>query len=447
MYNISFKDIDQFHTKFNTPGNNIIKNAITSTSLEKILINHDKINQTNEIFSKEIQTEVSPSNQKSSGRCWLFALLNVIRLPMIKKYNLDKHFELSQTYLFFWDKLEKSNFFLHNIIKTRKLDIDHQYVRHLLTEPTNDGGQWNMLKNLVNKYGVIPKNYMKETYQSSNSYKLNDILNNKLRLFAYQIRNLSDSNFKQSINQKLKKMMTYIYKLLVIFLGKPPKYVSWEYYRKSKTDKKTYKKLPKLTPKQFYQKYVPFNVNDKICLINTPHKLRPFNQLYNIKFFGNVVGGENTNYINLPISHLKKYTQASIKNNEAVWFGCDVDKFCSTNLGILDIDAFDYDNVIGNVPDIQKGDKLLYHDSFVTHAMTFKGYNLNGNSVDKWLVENSWGKKTGNNGNFIMTNKWFDNYVYEVVIDKKYVDPKLLSILTQKPIELEPWDPIGNLLI
>lgn len=437
---IKSSNLNKFSKKFNSnQKNKLAKNAVTNTPLDKVLLDRNQYQNLNEIFSKKIQINTSPTDQKNSGRCWLFAFLNVIRLNMIKRYKLSENFQLSQTYLYFYDKLEKSNFFLNNIIKTKNLDINDEYIRILLQEPVSDGGQWNMLVNLINKYGIIPKDNMKETYQSEHSGNMNKFLNSKLREFALKIRNHKNNKF----TNLLKDMLSEIYKILVIFLGEPPKHIKWQYY---KNKKKTHKKTNMLTPLQFYKKYTHFNANKYVCLINVPLKTKPYYNLYNIKYFGNVLEGNNTNYVNIPIKIMKQLVEKSINNNEAVWFGCDVGQYYSRELGILDTEAFNFNTIFDTDINLNKGDKLLLRDSAVTHAMVIKGFNKDKKNIDRWLVENSWGKNTGTEGNFIMSDTWFDNYVYEIVINKKYLDKKILDVLDKEPILLEPWDPIGNLL-
>ena len=451
MDKITQKDLVSFSKKFNQDSKNILaKNAVTSTKLNNVLINRDVVQERRKVFSKEIDVKVDATNQKSSGRCWLFAFLNVLRLKMIKKYKLDEDFEFSQSYLFFWDKLEKSNFFLNSIMQSRTENLDSRLLSYLLKEPTSDGGQWNMLVNLVNKYGVIPKCCMHETYQSSHSNDLNNVLNNKLRDFAEKIRSSRKGKF--DINKALQE----IYNILVIFLGEPPKKITWEYYSeksntKSKQSKqskqsKKYNIVSDISPLDFYKKHVPFNVDKMICLVNAPITSRPYYHLFNLKYFGNVIDGAKTNYVNIPIKEMKDIVKKSITGDDAVWFGGDVDKYFDNTMGILDVNAFDYKKVFGFDIDLTKGQRLEYCMSTITHAMVLKGYDLKNRKVSQWLVENSWGDENELQGDLIMSDGWFDEYVWEVVVDKKYVPKKVKDVLKKKAIELEPWDYFGELL-
>ncbi len=442
MQNITNKDIQDFSVNFNKDSKNILsKNAISNNNINNILINRSIIQKRNNIFKKTIDIKVKNTNQKSSGRCWIFAYLNLIRIKMIDKYRLPEDFEMSQNYLFFWDKLEKSNYFLKNILETRNKDLDSRLVSHFLSEPISDGGQWSMLVNLTNKYGLIPKKCMNESYGSSHTDDLNFIINNKLRDYAYEIRNT-----KKKIN--LKDYLKNIYKILVIFLGEPPNKINWEYYSETKKGKKKYNLINDITPQNFYKKYIPLNADNMICLVNVPIKSRPFYNKFVLKMFGNVVGGLDTNYINIPINDMISIAKKSIDNNEPMWFGSDVDKFYDDETGLLDIDNFDYKNIFGfNIlKGVDKGNRLHYGMSAITHAMLIKGYDIVNNKITKWLIENSWGDENELDGNLIMSNSWFKEFVYEIVVDKKFIPKNILKVLDKKPILLEPWDPLGVLL-
>ncbi len=463
---ITYTNIDNFSKKFSSQSRNILaKNAVTHVKLSKLLVDFEKENKLPEVFSHKIEIESkSISDQKRSGRCWIFALLNSIRIPMIKKYKLDSSFEFSQSYLFFYDKLEKSNFFLHNILQTKNLPYDNEYVRFLLKEPVSDGGQWCMLVDLVEKYGIIPQSCMKDSYHSKNSSELEDLLNDLLRQYALKIREL-----KKVDKKVITSMMEEIYKILVIFLGEPPKKIDWEYYtdksktntksktqknkksskgiqKKRKNKKSKYRSILNITPTDFYKQYVPYDIKSKICLINIPCKDRPFYKLYNLEMYGNMVNGRKTNYINVPLQTLKEATKKSIKKNDAVWFGNDVGKYMNTSIGILDNKTIDYSLLNIDIHTLSKGQKYQYLQSGISHAMLIKGFNQKKGEVDRWLVENSWGEDgTGTNGNFVMSDSWFDEYVFEIVVDKKHLDQKVLNVLKTKPIVLKPWDPLGNL--
>ena len=485
---LSLGDIKLFEKNFKKhPEFKVSANALTGNNFKNIVINNKFVNNFSEVFKKVIEIDVKTSNQNSSGRCWMFAYLNIIRLNMIKRYRLPPTFELSQTFLFFYDKLEKSNYFLHTILKNINKKPDDRVILHLLKEPISDGGTTNMMHNLVKKYGLIPKNNMKETYQSKSTSTMNTLINQRLRHAVQEMY-----KYKTRRNNKfIKGVLADIYTMLVIFLGEPPKKFNWEFYsKKNDTDKKSKKKggfdsrvmtlvnkekltgkgksnsgvftenkfnryniVKNLTPLDFFKKYTGFNPDDMVTLIYYPGK--PFYKLYNVEYSNNMVKGAKNNYINVPNDLMKILAKISIDEDSAVWFGSDVGKYMSKNLGLLDRKAFNYKETIGFDYDMSTEDMLKYRVSTVSHAMILKGYTLNKMEVkgknikmdiDKWLVENSWGDMTGKHGNFTMSDEWFSEFVYEIMIDKKYLSDKILKILKTKSTLLPIWDPFGNLL-
>jgi bleomycin hydrolase len=445
MYKITNKQIKIFSKNINSDENFLIKkNAISNNSLKDIVKDTDELQKINKVFSKEIDIKVKNTNQRNSGRCWIFAFLNLLRLDMIKKYDLEDNFEFSQNYLFFWDKLEKSNFFLNNILKTKNHKLDSRLVQYLLSEPVSDGGQWNMIVNLVNKYGIIPKKNMNETFSSSNTEDINYILNNKLRNFAYEIRT------KKITHKHIETYLQEVYELLVMFLGEPPKKFSWEYYS-IKKEKKKYNILKDITPIIYYKKYIPFEVNDMVCLVNAPCKSKPFYNIFDLKYFGNVLGGKKSNFINIPIDEMINIAKKSLDNNQAIWFGSDVNEYLDEKKGLLNNKYLKYDHIFPNMDKLNKGERLEYCVSRITHAMLIKGYNKNNvnkkDKINQWLVENSWGDENEIEGDLIMSNDWFKEYVLEIVVHKKNISKKILENMNKKPILLEPWDPLGLLLI
>ena len=434
MNSINSEIINEFSKKFNENNTNLLaKNSISSNPLKNVLMNQDILQKRRKIFSKKIEIESKIADQESSGRCWLFAFLNVIRLKMIKKYKLPAEFEFSQNYLFFWDKFEKANFFLHNMIQLKKEPIDSRIISYLLYSPISDGGQYNMIISLVNKYGIIPKVCMAETYHSSNSSELDEVISNKLRDYAEKIRNSSNFDIKHALEE--------VYRLLVIFLGEPPKDIVWEFYNNKK-----YKKIA-TTPLQFYKKYVPFCVDDMITLINAPVKNRPFYNIYDIKYFGNVVNDKKTNYINCPIEDIIKVTKKSINGGDALFFGSDVNMNFNTKIGFMNNDLYNFDKFFQFNIDMDKGKRLEYGISKINHAMIIRGYNEENKKINRWLVENSWGNSGEFEGDIVMNHNWFIENVFEIVVHKKYIPKNILAILKKKPILLEPWDCFGELMM
>ena len=443
MKNLTFEDIANFEKKFNSSKKNIVvKNAVNHNSVNSVALDRKKTKKIQYIFSDKIFSTLDVTNQKSSGRCWIFAYLNYLRLLMVKKYNVDK-FEFSATYLFFWDKLEKSHYFLQDILKTKEKPLDGRLVSHILYASTNDGGQWNLLVNLVKKYGVVPKSAMRESYHSTSSKALNKVLNTYLRKAACKIR-------EEGKGQKyIRKVMYKVYKILVIFLGEPPKKFTWKYTVKNpkNRDKPIYKVVRNVTPLDYYNNHVTFNMDDMLVLINAPCENKPFYERYNLRHYGNVVGGQKTNYINVPMDVLLSCSETSIKKKQAVWFGADVSKYLYRNQGVLDQNLFNYKSLFDFDIEMEKGSKIQYHTSMLNHAMLIKGFDKPHNEITQWLIENSWGKNSGLKGDYMMSNDWFKEYVYEIVVHKDCVPQKVLDVLEKKPISLPPWDPFGNLLL
>ncbi|KAL1502793.1 hypothetical protein ABEB36_007888 [Hypothenemus hampei] len=407
------------------------------------------VENTLHVFNTKIESEGKPlTNQKSSGRCWLFAALNVIRLPVIKKFNLED-FEFSQGYLFYWDKIERCNFFLNNIVETTKRGepVDGRLVSFLLYDPTCDGGQWDMIVNLINKHGLMPKKNFPESYSCEASARMNQVLKSKLREYAKAIRDLIQKGGSDGDVQSLiQEQMNNIYRIVGICLGIPNETFTWNYYDKNKE----FHSIGPITPKDFYEQHVKplFNVDDKVCLVTDPRLTNSYGKAYTVDCLGNMVGGRRCIYNNQPVELLLELTSKSIKEGEAVWFGCEVSKRIAAKLGIQDLAVHDFPLLFG--VDIQitmtKGDRLLYGESAMTHAMVFTAVHLDEKGeVEKLRVENSWGEERGEKGYLLMTADWFKEFTFEVVVDKKYVSEEVLNVFQQEPIVLPAWDPMGTL--
>ena len=442
---ISKNNISNFTKEFNScSSNKISRNALTRTQINNIAMDWDAFRLTNHIYSDVISTEMTKvTNQKSSGRCWGFAGLNLMRISLAEKYNL-KDFEFSQNYFMFFDKLEKSNYFLENIIKTLDESYDSRLMMHLLHSPVQDGGQWDMFVNLIEKYGVVPQSAMPESFQSSQSGMMNRFLTRKLREFASTLRKMNKKGIDiKALRKEKEKMMSEIYTMLCICLGNPPEKFDWQ----TRDKKNKFVRLTDLNPIDFYNKHSGVKLKDKICLIHAPMSNKKMNELYTVSFLGNVVGGQIIKYANVEIDEIKKAAIKSIKNNESVWFGCDVGKMFHRDLGLMDMDLYDYEALLGTKFSMNKATRLEYGDSMMTHAMLFTGVDIANGKSTKWRVENSWGPKGGNKGYYLMTDKWFDEYNYEIVVDKKYLPKQILDLFNRKPVELAPWDPMGALAI
>ena len=436
-------DIKSFKTNFSkNDKSRVARNALTISNLNDIATNWDAYSKVNYNFSNVVKGELSKvTNQKSSGRCWGFAGLNLMRISVCEKYKL-KNFEFSQNYFMFFDKLEKSNYFLENILSTLDESYESRLISWLLSEPVNDGGQWDMFTNLIEKYGAVPQSVMPESFQSSNSRFMNVLLTRKLREYASVLRSEYQAGKKVAdLRNSKTEMMSTIYSMLCMFLGTPPEKFDWSFTDK----KKKFKRFNDVTPQTFVKKHVGMNLKDKVCLIHCPMSNKKMNELYTVKYLGNVVGGDIIKYANVEIEELKNAAIKSIKKNEAVWFGCDVGKWLNYGKGVMDLDIFDYENLLDISFNMDKATRLEYGESVMTHAMLFTGVDLIKDKPQKWRVENSWGDKGGDKGYYLMTDKWFDQYNYEVVVDKKYLPKKILSLFNQKPKELQPWDPMGSL--
>ena len=409
-----------------------VKNALASNSIATLAINADNLAMCDTHFSHRVKTK-GITDQKSSGRCWLFTGLNVLRAKMIEKYDLPA-MEFSQNYNSFYDLLEKSNLFLQAIIDTRELPLDDRKVDWLLKNPIGDGGQFTGVSNLIMKYGVVPKEAMPETYQSNSTSQMGMILKLKLREWALELRGLKET---KAMKRK-EEMLSEVYRILVECLGVPPTEFEWARYDKqgNLVSKKSY------TPKSFYEEYIGEDLeHNYIMVMNDPS--REYGKVYEIEYDRHVYDGENWLYVNLPIERVKELAIASIKDNTAMYFSCDVGKFLDRKKGTLDVANFDYASLFGTEFGMDKRERIQTYASGSSHAMTLIAVDLDeeGNPK-KWMVENSWGPTSGWQGNLIMTDEWFEEYMFRVVVDKKYIPEETLKLLDQKPTMLPSWDPM-----
>jgi len=440
---ILLKTITEFRKSTDAnPQVRLARNAAVRGDVMDLAMDWEAFRRIDHTFSDIVTGQMKVTNQKSSGRCWGFAGLNLFRIYLGRKYNLKK-FEFSQNYFIFCDKLEKSNYFLENIIKTADEPLDGRLVMHLLTDPIQDGGQWHMFVNLIEKYGVLPQTEMPESFQSSQSMRMNRMITRKLRGFAKDLRAAYEKGADTKKLRVMKEdMLRTIYQMLTICLGSPPEKFEWQIRDK---DKK-FHRFEKLNPKQFYKEHVGLDLNDYVCLINCPMSDKSYNEIYTVDYLGNVVEGSIIRYLNLPSKRLKEVAAASIKDDHPVWFGCDVGKHFHRNLGVMDMDIFDFELFYSTDFPMTKTDRLEFGDSQMTHAMLFTGVDLDGRGHPrKWQVENSWGEKRSDKGYDIMTDSWFDEYNYEVVVYKDYITKDEFSVYQKDPVVLPPWDPMGAL--
>ncbi len=436
--------IKKFDEKFSGDAASVaVAGAIAKSGINDASLNNNVARRHNHMFS--VTTKRGKiTNQKSSGRCWMFAALNTARVDTMKKYDM-KTLEFSQNYTLFWDKMERSNYTLDAIIETADEPLDSRIVKHILFDPLCDGGQWDMFKAILDKYGVVPKDHMPETFHSSNTRILDTYLTSMLRYFAYVLRTEVEKTGSKESAKALKEDMLYkIYNILVKALGNPPQKVNFEYQDK---DEK-YHRLPEMTPQEFFKETVGWNLKERVSVINAPTKDKPYGKTYTVKFLGNVVEADPVKYLNVPIDVLKEATLSALKDGEPVWFGCDVGKLSEGNLGIMDLDTFNYAETLGYYPEWDKETQLDYYESQLTHAMVFTGVNIDPNGkVVNWEVENSWGDKVGKKGMYSMSDEWFDRFMYQVMVDRKYLPEEWREKLELEPIELAPWDPMGSLAL
>ena len=439
---ITLPNVNKYLKKFTSdPQARISMNAATRTDGRRVAMNWESFREIDHTFSNKVTGEMKATSQKRSGRCWGFAGLNLLRIYLGRKYKI-KDFEFSQNYFMFYDKLEKANYFLENIIETSDKPTDSRLIMHLLDSPIQDGGQWDMFVNLLMKYGTVPKKVMAESYHSSNSSQMNKLITRKLREFAKDLRSaMSSSKTKAQVSKMKDGMLSEIYQMLCISLGTPPEKFDWSI--RDKKDK--FHRFTDLTPQTFFKKHVDIDLNDFVCLINDPRPFTDYNKTYTVDYLGNVYGGNIIRYLNLENDDLKKYTIKSIKADDPVWFGCDVGKFFTRQFGVMDTSLFEFDKFYGTSFGMSKSERLEYGDSVMTHAMLFTGVDLKNNKPIKWRVENSWGPDHGEKGFDIMTDPWFDQFMYEVVIHKKHLTKKMMDLYKAEPISLPPWDPMGSL--
>lgn len=440
---INSKILSKFQEQFASDARNLQSmNAVAGTPVNKVALNRRKASKVSHAFSVHLP-ENKATAQMSSGRCWLFAALNVLRPRAIKAMNLGDDFEFSQNYVLFWDKFEKANYFLEAILSTLDEPVGSRLLDHLLLAPVQDGGQWHMFVNLVRKYGVVPKSVMPETESSSSTGQMSFQITGKLREYACRLRDRAAAGDPESdLRAEKERFLAEVYRILCIHLGEPPSEFLWQWRDK---DKK-FTRAGQLTPQEFFEKYVGLDLSEFVCLIHDPRPMHEFNRTYTVKYLGNVVEGEPIVYLNVDADLMKRAAIGQLQDQEPVWFGCDVGKYLDRDLGVMDPELFNFDLVYGTEHRLNKAERLMYGHSAMTHAMVFTGVDLDESGAPlKWRVENSWSEKPGDKGFFQMSDRWFDEFNYEVVVRKEFVPEETLRALEEPPVELDPWDPMGSL--
>lgn len=442
MTRLSIDKINEYEKEFLEDKRNIVAmNAATYNGVQKVARDVNALKNEPFAFNVDIKNgEVT--NQKQSGRCWMFASMNVLRNIVIKKFNLE-NFELSQSYTLFWDKLERCNYYMEAVIEKANEPLEDRVMDYLMSDLLSDGGQWDMFVNIVKKYGLVPKYAYPESQTSSATVQLNKYLCKILRKYTTELRDAVQNEGVKKARELKEEVLKDVYNVLTSTLGQMPE----------KFDVVLHDKDGKLIEDKgmdahsFFDKYIGADIDDYVSLINSPTEDKPFNKTYTIKYLGNIVEGRIVKHLNLPIEELKKAAVKQLKDGYPVWFGCDVGRssIVEDERAILDTKAVDYETLFNVDLKLSKEDALDYGYSMMTHAMTFTGVQMDGNEALRFKVENSWGEKFGYKGHFVMTSDWFDQYVYQVVVNKKYLTEKSRKDYEKEPKELSPWDPMGSL--
>ncbi len=427
--------LNQIQNSFeNNAADKAIRNAIAGTDIRKLALSQDNLKSIDTHFAIHLKNK-GITNQESSGRCWLFTGLNVMRAKAVAKYNLP-NLEFSQVYCFFWDQLEKSNLFLQNIIDNADKPIDDQMVSWLFENPLSDGGTFTGVADLVAKYGLVPTDVMPETYSSNNTSHFAEILKLKLREYGLELRELAAK--KADTQARKTEMLSTVYRILALNFGVPQ--TEFDFIRKNEKGENV--ETEHHTPISFMQKYGDTElISNYIMLMNDP--TRDYYKVYEINMDRHVYEGKNWIYVNLPIDEIKEMAVASLKDSNMMYFSCDVAKFLNSKRGLLDLNNYDYESLFGTTFAMDKRQRIATHASGSSHAMTLCGVDFDSNGkTTKWLVENSWGASSGWNGYLIMTDEWFNEYMFRLVINEKYASPKVKKALKTQPIALPAWDPM-----
>ena len=420
------------------PAYRAAQNAVTRVAIDDVALNREIVNSTDHTFS-HLLDDWKVTNQKRSGRCWLFAGLNLLRVGAMKKMNL-KEFEFSQNYAMFWDKMERANYFLEAIIETADRDADDRTIAFLLDSVAGDGGQWNMFVAVLDKYGLVPKAVMPETESSSNTGRMNSVLRSLLRQGAKAVREAAAGGLDEARAEKA-GVLRVVYRTLSIHLGTPPETFDWQW-----TDKdREFHRDGTITPQEFAQRYVELPFDDYVCVVHDPRPTSPVGRTFTVEYLGNVLGAPPVTYLNVDIALMKELASKAIQEGEPVWFGCDVGKNMSNEYGIWDADLYDLPSVYDTAFTLDKAARLAYHETLMTHAMLFTGVDVVDGRARRWRVENSWGSERGNEGFYTMNDSWFDEYVFEIAARKDRLPQELQAALDAEPIVLPAWDPMGAL--
>ena len=432
--------IEEFRKSFDSdPSATVAQNAVSNADLSTLALRRDLVQDMDFSFSTKLD-DWNATNQRRSGRCWLFATLNLFRVGAMKKMNLKK-FEFSQAHIHFWDKLERANHFLEAILETSDRPVDDRTIHFLLSDPIGDGGQWNMATNLIRKHGLVPMSAYPESHSSSNTRSMNTVLKDILRTTASEIRKILDDGGSNNEARRHKEgRMNEIWRVLCIHLGTPPEKFDWQWRDK---DNEFHRKGT-MTPLEFVDEYVEVDWEEYICIVNDPRN--EYYRTYTVDFLQNVAGGPPVVYLNVPSNEMKDITQRLLEDGTPVWMGCDVGKNMARKRGLWDAELYDLKGLYGIQFGMEKADRLRFGQTMMTHAMLFTGVDVVDGKPRRWRVENSWGSEdSGEKGFYTMNDNWYDEHMFEIAAPKDYLTDEMKSGLKGNPIVLPAWDPMGSL--
>ncbi|MBR4787025.1 MAG: C1 family peptidase [Bacteroidales bacterium] len=421
-----------------TASDKALRNAVVTNDINKLAKNYDNATVFDAHFSNQVPSKAI-TDQESSGRCWMFTGMNVLRSKAIRKYDLPSDFQFSQCYTFFWDQLEKSNLFLQAILDNRAKSMEDETVKWLFQNPLSDGGQFTGIANLVTKYGIMPKDAMPETYSSNHTSQISSLIKLKLREDALILRDMANNKgtTEKMLQDKKMEMLQTVYRMLVIAFGEPPAEFTWT----QRDAKGNVVSTETYTPKSFAAKFANDDFTTYYMVMNDP--TREYYKVYEIEYDRHVYDGNNWKYLNLPMDEIAQMAIASLKDSTMMYFSCDVGKFLDRDKGYMDVNNFDYGSLFNTTFGMDKKQRIQTYASLSSHAMTLCAVDLDKDGKPlKWMVENSWGSKYGHNGFLIMTNEWFNEYMFRLVVEKKYIPAATLKLFDQKPIMLPAWDPL-----
>ncbi|WP_314500899.1 C1 family peptidase [uncultured Actinomyces sp.] len=419
----------------------LARNAATQVGIQAASLNREKIQHTSTAVSHRLD-DWKATSQKKSGRCWLFSSLNFLRSRARESLGV-KNFEFSQSYVFFWDKFERANWFLTDIIATSDEPLDGRLVQFLLGDVLGDGGQWDMAVSVYMKYSLVPKEVMPESEASTNSRPMNARLRAVLHIGALRLREaIAAGASAEEVDTQRRKILADVWKILVVCLGEPPVRFNWQW----RDDEGNFHRDGEVTPHEFYERHVGLDLSEYICLVDDPRPENPKGSMETVEHLGNVVGGRPIRYLNAPVEEIKRIAAAQIAAGEAVWFGADVSQPYDRGLGFFVTGIHDYDGLFDVDFSSTKLERVRSGESAMDHAMLFTGVDLDEAGQPRaWRVENSWGDEPGDSGFFTMDDQWFTDNVFEVVVPKSALPEDLAAAVDSEPIVLPAWDPMGTL--